>query len=84
MALKINTVYKNIPVTNAYVVVGIPSVSADKTRIEFGAWYKADAESEVFQSDSYAAPFELEGDNIFEQAYAYLKTLPEFTGSIDC
>jgi hypothetical protein len=31
-----------------------------------------------------SAPFNLNGDNPFKQAYLHLKTLPEFEDAVDC
>jgi hypothetical protein len=37
-----------------------------------------------FYSVYHVAPYNIDGPNPFQQAYEYLKTLPEFLDSADC
>ena len=37
-----------------------------------------------FASEFYSCQYDLNGANPMEQAYTYLKTLPEFSGARDC
>lgn len=83
MALLIAASYKGISVPQAYAVVVMPAVSLDKASIEFGVWYKASAEHEHFAAVTMSAPYSLDEGDPFAQAYAHLKTLPEFEGSTD-
>ena len=84
MALSVQVNFKGINIPSAYVTATLPSISLDKTHISFGAWYRNSADDEVFNSVTYEAPYDLEGDNPFKQAYEHLKSLPEFEGGIDC
>lgn len=84
MAIKIDVNFKGILVEGAYVTVMQPAVSTDKSEITFGAWHRSAIGQEAFLVVFHAAPYDLEGDNPFEQAYAYLKTLLEFEGAEDC
>jgi len=64
---------------NAYVKV--ESVSANKNSaqasVSFTDGAKAITKSYVFSPN-------MDGDNFIKQAYAHLKTLPEFAGAEDC
>lgn len=84
MALRINTTFKNIPVNQAYVTVELPQISLDKSMVEFGVWYRTNQGEEQFHCVSYASPYSLTAGDPFEQAYLYLKALPEFAGCTDC
>ncbi|MEK7945716.1 hypothetical protein WKR98_13245 [Pigmentiphaga sp. YJ18] len=37
-----------------------------------------------FAEKYFRCPFDLGGSNPYQQAYAYLKSLPEFSGAADC
>lgn len=84
MALRINTEYRGLQVNNAYATVCQPAISANKTEVEFCVVYRAGPEHDQFTSVMLQGPYDLSGDNPYEQAYAYLKTLPEFAGAEDC
>ena len=84
MALRINTMFKNIPINQAYVTVELPQISLDKSTVEFGVWYRTERGQEQFHAESLSAPYTLSADDPFKQAYEYLKTLPEFIGCTDC
>lgn len=40
--------------------------------------------ADLIESRRYAFVPNLSGDNFIAQAYAHLKTLPEFNGAVDC
>lgn len=84
MALLVDTTYRGIDVANAYVYVEPRSISLDKESMSFSISYKADPEQESFSSVRFSAPYSLDGENPFTQAYEYLKTLPEFQGCTEC
>lgn len=84
MALKIDTTYKGFPIVGAYVVVLVPTISMDKTEMAFNVQASATAGSEALHNAYLTAPYKVEGSNPFEQAYEYLKGLPEFAGATDC
>lgn len=85
MALKVDTHYKGIDIKGAYVTVELPTVGRHKETVEFGVWYRADVSSpEPFHTATHVGPYTLDGGDPFEQAYAYLKTLPDFALATDC
>lgn len=38
----------------------------------------------AFAAVGHSAPYDINGANPLAQAYAYLKSLPEFAGAVDC
>lgn len=84
MALKLDVTHRGLSIKDSYVVVVMPTISTGKDSLEFGVWYKAGAEHEQFMAANYSAPYDLDGNNPFEQAYEHLKTLPEFKNATDC
>lgn len=46
--------------------------------------YKDNSGVQAFADKAYDAVYDLNGDNPVAQAYAYLKTLPEFADAADC
>lgn len=56
-----------------------------KTRMFFQVRSYKDSEGLPSFSDvAYESVYELQGQNPIAQAYAHLKTLPEFAGATDC
>lgn len=84
MALKIDSDFKGIPIPLAYITVVRPSVSLNKRYINFDVWYRAEAGQEPFMRSLDTAPYNLDGENVYIQAYTYLKSLPAFEGALDC
>ena len=84
MALTLPMDYKGISVPSARVSVVMPAIALDKSSMSFGVWYRSSPESEVFNAATYSAPYSIEGETPFRQAYEHLKSLPEFAGAIDC
>lgn len=84
MALLVNTQFRGLVINNAYVSVSLPSLSASKTEMYFTVSYRVDVDNDPFNSVLLSAPYDLNGENPFIQAYEYLKTLPEFEGYSDC
>lgn len=81
MALQIAMTFKGIVVPSAYVTVSLPQISADKTKVSFVVQYSNSPSDEVFNSVAQQSTYSLTGTNPFEQAYTYLKTLPEFASA---
>jgi hypothetical protein len=67
---------------NAYIKVIALSGSKESIRIEVGTHKNADSLA-LYCQQYYFVP-DLNGKNFIAQAYDYLKTLPEFSGAIDC
>lgn len=55
-----------------------------KDKIYFCLKSYAKVENPSFGEKSYSCDYDLIGANPIKQAYAHLKTLPEFAGAIDC
>lgn len=85
MALKIDMVFREIPVAGAYVWVSMPTVLPSKRQMEFQISYAARELAVPFLGETKTCEYDLDGGiNIFEQAYDHLKSLPEFEGATDC
>lgn len=84
MALKVDFDFRGLPVVGAYAEVVHMGFSATKDEHYFTLIYRASKGDAEFHAHGYAAPYDLGGVNPFDQAYEYLKTLPEFEGCIDC
>lgn len=83
MAIKINTELAiGLKVDGAYCRVEKLSVTKDTVVFYLRKYVVED--KPFFEQNGYTAPYALEGENPFKQAYLYLKTLPEFQDAIDC
>ena len=86
MALTKNTNFKGVTIPDAYIRVN--SFSGSKTHIAFNVgfygWADKHGEREMFDQQAYQCAYDLNGPNAVQQAYAHLKTLPEFAGAQDC
>lgn len=84
MALKKDVVLENgIKVDAAYIKVGTVSV-VEKTKISFSVFYSVDPQKSAFKESSFECAYVIDGENPIKQAYEHLKTLPEFSGAVDC
>jgi hypothetical protein len=81
MAIRNNIQFKGISIKDAYLKV--QSFEGDKFRLGFTLVFKSNANSEIFNKESYEVDYNMEGENPIVQAYNYLKTLPEFSASVD-
>lgn len=84
MAIKNTITFKGLVVEKAYIRVLMPTISPGNTRFEFVTHIMVSPEHEALTAIGYEAPYLLTGANPVEQAYEYLKTLPEFEGYTDC
>ena len=91
MALRISkTTNSNITVSSAYAKIeGI--LLLNKTSISFKVrFYNDDTLPNVtsivpfFTEEGFSCSYDLTKTNPIEQAYLYIKTLPEFINAIDC
>jgi hypothetical protein len=82
MALLKSTTFKSLTIQNAYHRVW--GVTVSKDTISFGLGFHATAESEMIDSATYRCSYDLNGANPIAQAYAHLKTFPEFSSAVDC
>lgn len=84
MALKVDVNFKeSIPVRGAYVSIDSPILTG-KDSIRFVVSYRAKDGDQFFDQKTFDAPYDIVAENPFDQAYAYLKTLPEFADATDC
>jgi len=89
MALTQALTYKGLTIPAAYYRVVFPQVDFGLTTMSFGLWAFADQTAATVRSNSFPdialtftnVPFSMTGGNIFDQAYAYVKTLPEFANA---
>lgn len=84
MALKVDIDFKGIQVSAAHITVDSPSISSDKEFLRFIASYRGSEGDLIFDQRTFEGPYDLDGSNPFEQAYDYLKNLPEFADATDC
>ena len=84
MALKKKTnTYFGIEVLNAYHrVEGVLIIA--KNKLQFQVRASIDGLAPHFSDTQYECEYDLNGKNPIEQAYTFIKTLPEFEGAIDC
>jgi len=85
MALsKTVTTPQGFEAVNAYHRVESVSVQG-KTELIFSlASYKDKDQALSFASKRVVCPYDIDGGNVFEQAYKHLKATEEFSGSVDC
>lgn len=84
MALILPVSFRGLSVTDGVARVNLPSISTDKATLSFGVRYFAsDKEVEELYSEQFNCAYDITGENPFSQAYAYLKTLDQFSGAVD-
>lgn len=83
MALLVDVDFKGIKVKKAYVSVDVAAIASDKTYVAFVASYRSSVDQEFFDQKTMQAPYRLDGDNPFTQAYDHLRTLPGFEDATD-
>ena len=83
MALQKNHDHVGISVTAAYIKIYEIKGYTDKMEICVG--YHAEAGSPIYLSETYTTVPDLDplADNFIKQCYNYLKTLPQFSKSLD-
>ena len=83
MAIKLNVELENgIKVDGAYLRIEVLYVCKDS--LSFAVRKYTDADKPFFASEMFEAPYNIEGENPFNQAYEYLKTLYKFKDAEDC
>ena len=55
-----------------------------KEQISFYVRSYVQQDKPFFSEQTVSAPYDMDGDNPFKQAYEHLKTMPEFAGAMDC
>jgi hypothetical protein len=64
--------------------IKVEQVIADKLESEAVIAFYKEKDGLLVKGARYSFQTNLDGDNAIKQAYEYLKTLPEFTGAVDC
>ncbi|MFO3895202.1 hypothetical protein [Klebsiella michiganensis] len=83
MSLIVDTVFKGISVESAKVTVGDIYIADGHTVLSVTANWSAPGSSEFFKQTTYNCPYDINGTDPLTQAYAYLKTLEEFSGATE-
>lgn len=83
MAIKKDITVKGVSIKDAYIRVR--GFSGNKSGVTAFIDYKASADQEFSFHESHVNfELDLSGGNPVEQAYKFIKTLPEFSGAEDC
>lgn len=82
MAVSKTVNFKGIEVTDAYIRV--MRVECNKSTMSYIVGFFAQSDEDAFHSTTVNASYQIDGENPIAQAYANLKTLPEFAGAVDC
>lgn len=83
MAIRINVELNNgIKVDGAYLRVEYPTITKDSISFHLRKYISID--KPFFDEDVISAPYDINGENPFKQAYLYLKALPEYADAEDC
>lgn len=83
MSLIINTTFKGISVEGAKVTVGDIYIAEGHEALSITVNWSAPDSSEIFKQTTYNCFYDISGTNPVTQAYAYLKTLEEFSGATE-
>ena len=88
MAIQKTVEFKGITVTDAYIKIAWAKVYKDAITNKIVCWAKAEKKSQQigipFDEFEFDFEFDTSWSNPLVQSYLYLKSLPEFTGAIDC
>ncbi|HBR1694002.1 hypothetical protein ACWJN6_26985 [Klebsiella pneumoniae] len=83
MSLIIDTTFKGISVESAKVTVGDIYIADGHEVLSITANWSAPGSSEYFRQTTYNCQYDITGADPVTQAYAYLKTLDEFSGATE-
>jgi hypothetical protein len=81
MALQKTITFKGITVTDAYIK--IQTFNGNKELLKFDVATYSRAGQQALTVSTFEISYAIDGANPIAQAYAYLKTLPEFSGAKD-
>jgi hypothetical protein len=70
--------------TTQPLYIKVESVAGDKSQVKASVTFKDEATGEYLMRKDYNFAPSMDGGNFIAQAYAHLKTLPEFAGAADC
>lgn len=83
MGLNVNSEFHGIKIPNAYAALTDETITLRRDDMSFAVAFSVSKWHAPFKVIGYSSPYEINGPSPFDQAYAYLKTLPEFEGAID-
>lgn len=87
MALS-TTIIKDIEFVGAVELPAYARIASITCRQEVATvsvcWHHHDRSGAIIESRGFAFVPDHDGPAIFRQAYAYLKSIPEFSGAVDC
>lgn len=78
MALKFTFDFNGITVTDGVLTVSKPMIDGDAGTITFGLLFQATSADPLLKSVTFTCPYDSSGTDPFTQAYAYIKSLPEY------
>lgn len=81
MALSNTFEFAGLTVTNGYLRVN--EISGSKNQIAFTLAYQSASGEDALKHEAFTFTPDLDGDNFIAQAYAYLKSLPDFSDATD-
>lgn len=85
MALKKTIQFAGIDVVDAYHRIESVRTSGKTMLVAEVKSYAEPTTGVSFESSQFACPYDLSSaDNAFAQAYAHIKTLPQFADAVDC
>ena len=82
MAISKDIVVRGVSIPGAYIRIG--QFVGDKATVGYEVQFCAAKGSPVFDTQRQVFTHQLSGASILEQAYAHLKSLPEFASATDC
>ncbi|MDK6509582.1 hypothetical protein [Klebsiella oxytoca] len=84
MSIKLTQVINGLTVPDCIITIGVIAISPDRTRLNFNAGFYTREDGPLLMEDYFVyEQYTLKGDDPETQAYAYLKTLPRFSGAVD-
>ncbi|HHG1479384.1 hypothetical protein ACIU5X_09480 [Klebsiella pneumoniae] len=82
MALKMTFNFNGVTVVDGVLNVIMPSISTDQTTLNFGLAYRASESDPLLNSETYSCPYDVNGEDPFTQAYAFIKSLSKFSEAV--
>lgn len=82
MALLVDIPYKGLNLVGVYASIGELTISPAKDIMSFVLEYRVNTDSELLTQQVFNTFYDLEGGNPYAQAYAFLETLPEYSGCV--
>jgi len=71
-------------VTTPPLYIKVESVSGSKEKVQAFVSFTDDEKKQKLFEKQFAFTPSMDAGNFFAQAYAHLKTLPEFAGAVNC